>query len=183
MKKLQINAASMADIAFLLLIFFMMTTTIQQDKGVLSKLPNNQDVVAKPIKERNIVKILVNDNNEIMLDEKTVDNMESFKEICKKHITNYKDDNAYSENPKVAVFLIKVSRGTSYSKYIEINSQLKETYKECRNEFALNLTNGKYNYAQIADKAKSDSVFLGLKEKVQNEIPYLVQEDYNIASN
>ncbi|MCB0536773.1 MAG: biopolymer transporter ExbD [Chitinophagales bacterium] len=183
MKKLQVNAASMADIAFLLLIFFMMTTTIQQDQGILSKLPENIPPEEVPLKKRNVVMITMNNTDKILLDNEEVSSMDEFKEICKKHIMNNNMDKSFSENPKVAVFLIKVSRGTAYTNYIEMNSKLKEAYKECRNEFALNLTKGKYNYTQLVDKAKNDTTFMAIKEQVQYEIPYLVQEDYSIASN
>ena len=57
----EVNAGSMADIAFLLLIFFLVTTTIESDYGITRKLPPIQDENVEPpvIKERNIFKVLI----------------------------------------------------------------------------------------------------------------------------
>ena len=67
----EVNAGSMADIAFLLLIFFLVTTTIETDSGISRKLPPMEDVIDTPIiKERNIFTVVVNKNNDILVEEK-----------------------------------------------------------------------------------------------------------------
>ena len=66
----EVNAGSMADIAFLLLIFFLVTTTIETDSGLNRKLPPMEDVVDPPIiKERNIFTVVVNKNNDLLVEE------------------------------------------------------------------------------------------------------------------
>ena len=70
----EVNAGSMADIAFLLLIFFLVTTTIETDSGLNRKLPPMEDVVDPPIiKERNIFTVVVNKNNDLLVEEKPMD--------------------------------------------------------------------------------------------------------------
>ena len=68
----EVNAGSMADIAFLLLIFFLVTTTIASDKGILNILPPKQDPNVPPpdIKknERNIYNVLINANNDLLVE-------------------------------------------------------------------------------------------------------------------
>ena len=62
----EVNAGSMADIAFLLLIFFLVTTTIETDSGINRKLPPMEEIIDPPIiKERNIFTVVVNKNNQI----------------------------------------------------------------------------------------------------------------------
>ena len=66
----EVNAGSMADIAFLLLIFFLVTTTIETDSGINRKLPPMEDVVDPPIiKEKNIFTVVVNKNNQLLVEE------------------------------------------------------------------------------------------------------------------
>ncbi|MEC8364100.1 MAG: biopolymer transporter ExbD, partial [Bacteroidota bacterium] len=67
----EVNAGSMADIAFLLLIFFLVTTTIETDSGLNRKLPPMEDIIDPPIiKERNIFTVVVNKNNDLLVEEK-----------------------------------------------------------------------------------------------------------------
>ena len=73
-KSPEVNAGSMADIAFLLLIFFLVTTTIETDSGINRKLPPMEDIIDPPvIKERNIFTVVVNKNNMILVEEKLMD--------------------------------------------------------------------------------------------------------------
>ena len=70
----EVNAGSMADIAFLLLIFFLVTTTIETDSGINRKLPPMEEIIDPPIiKERNIFTVVVNKNNQILVEEKLMD--------------------------------------------------------------------------------------------------------------
>ena len=70
----EVNAGSMADIAFLLLIFFLVTTTIETDSGLNRKLPPIEDIVDPPIiKERNIFTVVVNKNNDLLVEEKPME--------------------------------------------------------------------------------------------------------------
>ena len=71
----EINAGSMADIAFLLLIFFLVTTTMDQDTGILRLLPPPLDETIKPpvVKERNVYEVLVNANDQLLVEGEIMD--------------------------------------------------------------------------------------------------------------
>ena len=70
----EVNAGSMADIAFLLLIFFLVTTTIETDSGLNRKLPPLEDQVDPPItREKNIFTVLVSKNDQLLVEEKLAD--------------------------------------------------------------------------------------------------------------
>lgn len=71
----EINAGSMADIAFLLLIFFLVTTTMDTDSGISRKLPPMQDEEVEPpvIKKKNIFQVLVSKNNELLVEDELMD--------------------------------------------------------------------------------------------------------------
>lgn len=66
----EINAGSMADIAFLLLIFWLVTTTIDSDEGIKRQLPPPvpEDVDAPPVRERNVFVVLVNSNDDLLVE-------------------------------------------------------------------------------------------------------------------
>ena len=73
-KSPDVNAGSMADIAFLLLIFFLVTTTIETDSGINRKLPPMEDQIDPPIiREKNIFTVVVNKYSQILVEEKLTD--------------------------------------------------------------------------------------------------------------
>ena len=73
-KSPEVNAGSMADIAFLLLIFFLVTTTIETDSGINRKLPPMEDQIDPPIiKEKNIFTVVVNKYSQILVEEVLTD--------------------------------------------------------------------------------------------------------------
>ncbi|HKL40128.1 MAG TPA: biopolymer transporter ExbD, partial [Cryomorphaceae bacterium] len=71
----EINAGSMADIAFLLLIFFLVTTTMDQDIGILRQLPPPvpEDLDTPPVKKRNVYEVLVNSKNQLLVENERMD--------------------------------------------------------------------------------------------------------------
>lgn len=101
--KTNINTSSMADIAFLLLIFFLVSTTIDQDQGMLSKLPSIQIIEKQPIHKRNIMEINLNSKNNILINSKIVA-INEIKQNAIKHIKNNGKDVNLSEEPHKAVF-------------------------------------------------------------------------------
>lgn len=84
-----VNAGSMADIAFLLLIFFLVTTTISAEKGILRKLPGTcpTNDCSKPMNERNILRISMNSDQEIFIEGKVV-TLNEVKDIVKSFVDN-----------------------------------------------------------------------------------------------
>lgn len=146
----QVNAGSMADIAFLLLIFFLVTAVIPNDQGISRKLPRLCPPGQKcdtEIHERNILRIVLNGNQEIMIDDIIV-SVEDIKDISKKFLDNngdkscdYCNGNAfenYSDNPTRAVISLQSDNETHYSLFIKVQDELTKAYYELRAGYAQN---------------------------------------------
>ncbi len=135
----EINAGSMADIAFLLLIFFIVATTMDIDSGLITRLPPMPDEKQEPpppLKERNVFQVLVNANNQILVEGEWSD-ITRLKDQAKEFINNNGRKENLSENPEKAVISLQNDRGTSYSMYIQVQNELKRAYNELRNEAAI----------------------------------------------
>lgn len=150
----EVNAGSMADIAFLLLIFFLVTTTIASDKGILNVLPPKLDPNNPPPEidknERNIFTILVNANDDLLVEGEYRESADGLDEDIKAFVLNFgapdedaqalfnslpqslraqaKRDPESSDHPGEAVVSIKTNRGTSYEKYLEVFDLAKKAY-------------------------------------------------------
>ena len=145
----EINAGSMADIAFLLLIFFLVTTTMDADKGINRKLPpwdESQIDDPPPIKERNIFTVLINSNDQLLVEDDYMD-ISELRDACKAFIINNGDGSCdycqggmrspqSSDNPSKAVVSLQNDRGTSYEMYIKVQNELVAAYEELRNEYS-----------------------------------------------
>lgn len=156
----EFNAASMADIAFLLLIFFLLVTTFDTDKGLVRKLPPPPEDKQEDIKqkERNVLTVLVNSQNQLLVEKKST-RIEELREITKRFITNYGQDPTSSDNPKKAIVSLKNDRGTSYGVYIGIQNELTAAYNEVRNEYARNTFGKAYDALNPAEKQEVRSEF------------------------
>ncbi len=166
----EINAGSMADIAFLLLIFFLVTTTMDVDTGIVRKLPPpvenpDEDV---DVKERNVLKILVNNQDMLMVDGKRGD-VRLLKDKAKDFMALHPDNPDYPEvAPKFieelgrevpsskGVISLKNDRGTSYKMYITVQNELARAFNEMKNEKSVELFGVKYS--QLVDETKIDIV-------------------------
>jgi biopolymer transport protein ExbD len=130
----EVNASSMADIAFLLLVFFLVTTTIASDRGVPMVLPPKvDDPTLTPINERNVYVVIVNFQDKLLVEGEEME-LESLKEGVRKFLANRGEDKNLSDSPKEAVVSIKADRGTSYDTYIRVLDQVKAAYHELRAE-------------------------------------------------
>ncbi len=136
--KQEVNAGSMADIAFLLLIFFLVTTTIDVDKGVLVKLPPWSDEPPPEMKmnSRNVYSVLVNANNELLVRGEPKE-LRNLRADTKVFIINPRRQENMAEDPRKAIISLKNDRGTSYRTYLEVYNELKAAYSELREEEAL----------------------------------------------
>lgn len=149
----EINAGSMADIAFLLLIFFLVTTTMDIDTGISRKLPEKQDPNIKPpiLKEKNVFEVLVNRRNEILVEGETYMQIADLREATMKFIDNGggtdengqectwcggKRDPESSDHPKKAIISLQSDRGTSYGTYIAVQNELVAAYNDLRNTYS-----------------------------------------------
>ena len=137
------NAGSMADIAFLLLIFFLVTTTIETDAGLDRMLPPleppDTDVI---IKQKNIFTVNINKNGQLLVEEELID----LRELRNKAVAfldnggdgtcNYckgRRDASSSDNPTKAIISLKNDRETKYGTYITVQNELVGAYNDLRN--------------------------------------------------
>lgn len=144
----EINAGSMADIAFLLLIFFLVTTTMDQDTGIARKLPpmpeDELEEDDSQIHAKNIYVVLINANNQLLVEGELMD-ISELKEGAKKFINNNGVDPNLSENPEKAIISLQNDRGTQYLTYIRVQNELAAAYTDLRNNAALNEYGERYN--------------------------------------
>ena len=146
----KVNAGSMADIAFLLLIFFLVTTTMANDKGIQRKLPpicKTLDCTGD-IYERNILRISLNGNQEIMVENELI-SIENLKETVKTFVDNNGDnsctycngfkDATSSDNPSKAVISLQSHPQSSYELFVNVQDELTKAYYELRNTYSKNI--------------------------------------------
>lgn len=136
--KNEINAGSMADIAFLLLIFFLVTTTFPNDRGILFTLPPKADPDRPPPdvtkNDRNIFKILVNSADLLLVENEPLEDVSLIKNMVKEFVLNNGRNPTLSDNPMEAVVSFKTDRGSSYEIFIDILDQLDGAYNEMYGE-------------------------------------------------
>lgn len=130
----EINGSSMADIAFLLLIFFLVTTTINVDTGIGLVLPPPlEDEDPPPIRERNLMNILVNAEGRILMDEEPYQ-ISEVKNRLIEFIKNPTNDPDLAESPDLAIVSVKTQRQTPYRIYVNMLDEVMGAYKDLRNE-------------------------------------------------
>ena len=162
----EINAGSMADIAFLLLIFFLVTTTISADKGILVKLPpyDPNPPVADFIYERNVLSVKVNKFDNLLVEGEEM-KVTELREMTKKFILNYGEDPSLSARPTSAIVSLQNDRSTSYEAYISVYNEIKGAYNEIWEE----KSQEKYNVSYDAlDKSQ--------RSEIHKEIPLVISE-------
>lgn len=174
----EVNAGSMADIAFLLLIFFLVTTTIEKDKGILRSLPpieppNDDEVV---IKEKNLFIVLLNRKDQLLVEDQPME-VKDLRQAAIEFLDNGGGTNAEgesctyckgkrdpesSDHPDKAIISMQHDRETSYGKYIAVQNELVAAYNELRNREAKRLFGQFY-----PNEEKVFDVMLAQKEKNQ----------------
>ena len=164
------SASSMADIAFLLLIFFLVTTTMDTDSGISRKLPpmpeKNQQKSSDKIKERNVFVVLINKNNQLLVEGEPMD-VSQLKDKAKEFIENPAnnpklpekkiteiDDKYFGKQYPVSkgVISLQNDRGTSYGTYITVQDELASAYNELRDELSMRTFSKKYG--DLSDSKK-----------------------------
>lgn len=154
----EINAGSMADIAFLLLIFFLVTTTMNVDSGVSKKLSEKPppDYVPPIIKQKNIFEVNINRNNDLLVEDEAMD-IKDLKDAAVKFIDNGggignagedgtpgkacdyckgERSDSSSDHPNKAIISVQSDRGTDYGVYIQVQNELLRAYTELRNRLS-----------------------------------------------
>lgn len=148
----------MADISFMLLIFFLVATTMDTDKGLFRMLPPYQDPTEQQedikVLDKNLFVVLVNKDDKLMVEKKPMHSRE-LRKACKDFLMNMNNDSedkkypGYSEEVipglpgggkvKVtkAIVSIQNDRGTSYKKYIEVQNEIIAAYNEVKDYYSL----------------------------------------------
>lgn len=177
----EVNAGSLADIAFLLLIFFLVTTTIETDSGISRKLPPMQDETVEPpiIKEKNIFQVIVNRNNDLFVEDELME-LKDLREAAVAFLDNgggvgpeacdYCQGEKLptsSDNPIKAVIMLVNDRQTEYGTYIAVQNELVGAYNELRDRTAQRL------YGKSFTQMESDYnsvTYTGNKDRLKEQI-------------
>jgi len=165
-KGTEVNASSMADIAFLLLIFFLVTTTIMIDQGITVRLPAHvsEHVEPMPIKNRNVFRVVVNANDNLLVEGKQ-SYIRNLKANAIEFITNPNQSVEFSETPKRAVISLQNDRGTSYKTYIAVYNELKAAYNSIWDDEAQKRYG--FKYKELDKKGK---------KAIQSDFPLVISE-------
>lgn len=178
----EVNAGSMADIAFLLLIFFLVSTTIQTDYGINRKLPPPPEEVTTSsimIKEKNLFRVELNQLNELFVEKKRLElkdlrtaaiafldngggESDQYCSYCKGA-----HDPKSSDNPNKAIISLINSRETNYEAYIAVQNELVAAYTELRNREATRLYG--MTFMLMKDHLK-DPNYSGDKDRLKQQI-------------
>jgi len=163
----EINAGSMADIAFLLLIFFLVTTTIDVDKGVLVKLPpwSDEEPDITKLNKRNVFSVLVNAQNQLLVRGELA-KVNELKERTKEFIANPAKREDLAESPNKAIISLKNDRGTKYKTYLEVYNEVKAAYSELWNEECMRKYGQPY----------SDDLPLAIRKEIRSKFPLVISE-------
>jgi len=172
-----VNAGSMADIAFLLLIFFLVTTTIAKDQGIARKLPKKCPVgqdCTSPLKERNVLRLYLNEKGQLLVND-NITPIEELGEELRLFIDNNGDGScsyctgesleSSSENPTKAVISLSTDRFTPYFQFIAVQDELTKAYLELRE-----------NYAQRIFEKDPSELTESEMEEIKLAYPFLISE-------
>lgn len=153
----EVRADSQADIAFLLLIFFLVATTMNTDKGLSRVLPplppEDVQLEDQKVKERNLLLVFVNASGQLMAGNESMD-IRGLKEKAKEFILNAGDDENLPEKKDTEIELedgtkwtypvsegvisLQTTRDTNYEVYIQVQNELARAFNEVRDEVAMN---------------------------------------------
>ncbi len=159
-----VNAGSMADIAFLLLIFFLVTTTILVDKGIMVKLPPFSVETPPPVDQNRVYTVKVNANDQLLVEDHMMD-VSLLRKQTKDFISNYLSVNQATGRTKKPLVSLQNDRGTSYDTYIAVYNELKAAYNELWDEKSLILFGKSF-----------DKISLQEQREIRSEIPLIISE-------
>ena len=173
----EINSSSTADMAFLLLCFFMMTTTMDQDKGLQRRLPPmpdpNQKVEDQKVNRRNIIVVKINSADRLLAGSEPM-HVSQLKDKIKEFLTNPNNDPNLPEKEEIeiedfgpcmvskGVISLQNDRGTSYQAYMSVQNELVKAVNELRDDFAM------ANFAKLYSKCNEDEQAIVRKAIPQN---------------
>ena len=167
----EINASSQADIAFTVLIFFLVVSTMDIDTGIVRVLPPMADPNVKQedikVKERNLLLVFVSGSGNIMAGGKVI-SLNALKDKAKEFILNPLDDKDLPEKKPTdiempdgskwtypvseGVISLQNTRDTSYQRYIEVQNELTRAFNEVRDEVAMSKFDKKFADLEEAER-------------------------------
>lgn len=153
-----IPSSSMADIAFLLLIFFLVATVIDVDTGIGMTLPEITDEPPPPVSKDRMAAVLINENNDVLLDGKPI-SLFQIKSTLKPRIVSKIE----LPKKKKLIVSLKTDRKTVYNAYISALDQIKMAFFEVRDEYSNSRFGMKYN--DLSDEPRKE---------VRNAIPIII---------
>ena len=173
----EINSSSTADIAFLLLCYFLMTTTMDQDMGLQRRLPpmpdKNQKVEDQKVNRRNIIVVKINSADRLLAGTEPM-HVSQLKDKIKEFLTNPANDANLPEKEEIeiegygpcmvskGVISLQNDRGTSYQAYMAVQNELVKAVNELRDEWAM------ANYGKLYMKLDEDQQAIVRKAVPQN---------------
>ena len=183
----EINASSQADIAFTVLIFFLVVSTMDIDTGIVRMLPPWVDPKVKQedvkVKERNLLLVFVSGSGNIMAGGKVI-SLNALKDKAKEFILNPLDDKDLPEKKPTdiempdgskwtypvseGVISLQNTRDTSYEVYIQVQNELTRAFNEVRDEVAMSKFGKKF--ADLGD-AESKVITKAIPMKISEAEP------------
>lgn len=178
-----INGSSSADIAFMLLIFFLITTSMDTDQGLARRLPppvpkDQKKDADMDIKKRNLLVVLVSSSNQVLCANEVID-VKQLKDKVKEFIDNPYNDATKPEKEEIDVpffgktmvtknhvISLQNDRGTSYQAYIDVQNELAAAYNELRNDIS---------------KKKFGKAFMELDEEQQKAVQMIYPQHISEA--
>ena len=153
-----IPSSSMADIAFLLLIFFLVATVIDVDTGIGMTLPELSDLDPPPVSKDRMAAVLINENNDVLLDGKPI-SIFQIKSTLKPRIVSKIE----LPKKKKLIVSLKTDRKTAYNAYISALDQIKMAFFEVRDEYS----NAKFGmkYRDLSEE---------IQKQVKDAIPIII---------
>ena len=149
-----IPSSSMADIAFLLLIFFLVATVIDVDTGIGMTLPEISDLDPPPVSKDRMAAVLINENNDVLLDGKPI-SLFQIKNTLKPRIVSKIE----LPKRKKLIVSLKTDRKTVYNAYISALDQIKMAFFEVRDEYSNSRFGMKYNdLSEVGQKEVKDAI-------------------------
>jgi biopolymer transport protein ExbD len=159
-----IGAGAMADIAFLLLIFFLVATTILSDTGILVRLPAWETPPPAPLPARNVLNVKINGYNELLVEGQPAEARE-LRSLVREFALNPNRRADMADSPTRAVISLQHDIGTLYGRYVEVYDELLGAYRDIWEETAQNLYG--ISYEQLPDNRR---------KAVRNRIPMTISE-------
>ena len=153
----EVSTGSMADIAFLLLTFFLMTTVINNEKGLTLLLPQwSDEPIISDKHQRNVFAVQINSENEFLIEGEPRNSLAGVTDEIKKFILNNGVDPSLSVNPEEAVVSLKTDRGTSQQAFVAVLDVIQAAYYEIYAERA-GISAKAFRELDLNDKAQKET--------------------------